>query len=57
MGIWKKIINEPDPISVVNLRIEILARQLKKKGILNQDDFKDMDYEMNEKWKEYEKNL
>ena len=36
---------EPDPTSIVLSKLYILVRQLKKKGILTDDDLRDMDFE------------
>jgi len=40
-----KLHKEPDPVSVLESKLYILARQLKKKGILTIDDLNDMDFE------------
>ena len=43
--VFNIIRNEPDPVSMVLCKLYILGRQLKKKGILTDDDLNDMDFE------------
>ena len=43
--VFNIIQKEPDPISIVLSKLYILGRQLKKKGILTDDDLRDMDFE------------